>query len=164
MSAGVRHERRADLGCLREKNRTACIISVHACFVMSERHSSGAGTRFAEGALLARQESTVSKPISIRFFQSMPDEGLLALASHRLEELPDSWRREAQCSVVVRRHKPVGARAVHFVQVDFDCGPSAARICAESSDPDPYAALSRAFDTARASMLVQGASSHAAGT
>lgn len=106
----------------------------------------------------------MSKPISIKFFQSVPDEGLLALASHRLEDLPDSWRREAQCSVVVRRHKPAGARAVHFVQVDFDHGPHAARICAESSDADPYAALSRAFDMARASMMVRGVGSHATGT
>ena len=106
----------------------------------------------------------MSKPISIKFFQAMPDEGLLALASHRLEDLPDAWRREAQCSVVVRRHKAAGARAVHFVQVDFDRGAPAARICAESSDADPYAALSRAFDTARASMMVQSVSSHASGT
>lgn len=96
----------------------------------------------------------VSKPICIRFFESVPDEGLLALAAHRLEDLPDSWRREAQCSVVVRRHKAEGARAVHHVHVDFDRGPRAARICAESSDADPYAALSRAFDSARASMVV----------
>jgi hypothetical protein len=104
--------------------------------------------------LLAAQECTVSTPICIRFFESIPDEGLLALATHRLEELPDSWRREAQCSVVVRRHKADGARAVHHVQVDFERGPSGTRIYAESSDADPYAALSRAFDTARASMLV----------
>jgi hypothetical protein len=96
----------------------------------------------------------VSTPICIRFFESIPDEGLLALATHRLEELPDSWRREAQCSVVVRRHKAEGARAVHHVQVDFDRGTRGTRIYAESSDADPYAALSRAFDTARASMLV----------
>jgi hypothetical protein len=96
----------------------------------------------------------VSNPICIRFFESMPDEGLLALATHRLQDLPDSWRREAQCSVVVRRHKADGARAVHHVQVDFDRGPRGARIYAESSDADPYAALSRAFDTARASMRV----------
>ena len=95
----------------------------------------------------------MSKPICIRFFESMPDEGLLALASHRLDDLPDSWRREAQCSVVVRRHKAEGARAVHHVHVDFDRGPLQARIRAESSDADPYAALSKAFDTARASML-----------
>lgn len=96
----------------------------------------------------------MSKPICVRFFESVPDEGLLALATHRLEELPDSWRSEAQCSVVVRRHKADGARAVHHVQVDFDGGPLGARIYAESSDADPYAALSRAFDTARASMVV----------
>jgi hypothetical protein len=127
----------------------ARVFFMHSAALSAARHEACSGER-----CLPAQESTVSKPISIRFFESIPDEGLLALASHRLEDLPDSWRREAQCSVVVRRHKAVGARAVHHVQVDFDRGPSTTRICAESTDADPYAALSRAFDTARASMAV----------
>lgn len=86
----------------------------------------------------------------------MPDEGLLALANNRLEELPEEWRHKAQCSVVVRRHKATGARAMHHVQVDFDRGPDNSRIFASSSDADPYAALSRAFDSARASMSSAG--------
>ena len=94
----------------------------------------------------------MSKPIYIRFFGSLPDEGLLALANHRLEDFPDGWRSEAQCSVVVRRHKAEGARAVHHVHVDFDLGPQHGHVSAESSDADPYAALSRAFESARASM------------
>lgn len=97
------------------------------------------------------KRTTVSTPIRIRFCESMPDEGLLALANNRLEELPDEWR-STQCNVVVRRHKAEGARAMHHVQVDFDRGPESSRILASSSDADPYAALSRAFDSARASM------------
>jgi ribosome-associated translation inhibitor RaiA len=89
----------------------------------------------------------------VRFYDSLPDEGLLALANHRLEDLPDPWRHEAECSVVVRRDKPAGARAVHHVEVDFDRGPETAHIFARSSDADPYAALSRAFDSARASIV-----------
>lgn len=94
----------------------------------------------------------MKKPILIRFYQALPDEGLLALASHRVEELPDAWRHEAQCSVVVRRQKAVGAPALHHVHVDFDRGPERARVYADCTDPDPYAALSRAFESARASM------------
>jgi hypothetical protein len=89
----------------------------------------------------------------MRFCESLPDEGLLALAAHRLEDLPEQWRSEAQCSVIVRRHKAEGARAVHHVRVDFDRGPALARVWADCSDADPYAALSRAFDDARASMM-----------
>ena len=94
----------------------------------------------------------MSTQIRVRFCESLPDEGLLALANNRLEELPEEWRSKAQCSVVVRRHKATGARAMHHVQVDFDRGPDSSRISASSSDADPYAALSRAFDSARASM------------
>jgi ribosome-associated translation inhibitor RaiA len=89
----------------------------------------------------------------VRFYDSLPDEGLLALANHRLEDLPAPWSHEAECSVVVRRDKPAGSRAVHHVEVDFDRGPETARIFAQSSDADPYAALSRAFDSARASIV-----------
>jgi len=108
------------------------------------------------GALLAAEKDTVSTQIRIRFCESLPDEGLLALANNRLEDLPDEWRQRAQCSVIVRRHKPDGARAMHHVQVDFDRGPHSSRIFASSSDADPYAALSRAFDSARASMSSLG--------
>jgi hypothetical protein len=100
-----------------------------------------------------REELNVNRAIRIRFCDSAPDEGLLALANHRMEELPDIWRSEAQCSVVVRRHKSQGARAVHHVRVDFERGPQRAHVWADCSDTDPYAALSRAFDSARASML-----------
>jgi ribosome-associated translation inhibitor RaiA len=103
--------------------------------------------------MLAAKEDRVSKQIRIRFCESLPDEGLLALAHHRLEELPEPWRRDAQCSVIVRRHKPSGARAVHHVQIDFERGPTRSPIHAASSDADPYAALSRAFDSARDSMM-----------
>lgn len=95
----------------------------------------------------------MKKRLRVRFFDSLPDEGLLALAHHRLEDLPEPWRHEAECSVVVRRDKPEGARAVHHVEVDFDRGPESARVFAHSSDADPYAALSRAFDSARASIV-----------
>jgi hypothetical protein len=94
----------------------------------------------------------VTKRLHVRFYDSLPDEGLLALANHRLEDLPEPWRHEAECSVVVRRDKAVGARAVHHVAIDFDRGPERARVSAASSDADPYAALSRAFDSARASI------------
>lgn len=90
--------------------------------------------------------------VRLRFCESLPDEGLLALASHRFEELPEDVRRDAQCNVIVRRHKPHGERAVHHIEVDFDRGPSASRVHATCTDADPYAALSRAFDSARASL------------
>jgi hypothetical protein len=96
----------------------------------------------------------VTTRVRFRFCESLPDEGLLALASHRFAELPEDWRRDTQCNVVVRRHKENGARAVHHIEVDFDRGPCVSRVYATSSDTDPYAALSRAFDTARASMLM----------
>lgn len=95
----------------------------------------------------------MTKRLRVRFCDSLPDEGLLALANHRLEDLPEPWRHEAECSVVVRRDKPEGARAVHHVEVDFESGPERARVFAASSDADPYAALSRAFDSARASIV-----------
>jgi hypothetical protein len=101
----------------------------------------------------SQKEATVTKRLRVRFFDSLPDEGLLALANHRLEDLPEPWRHEAECSVVVRRDKPDGSRAVHHVEVDFDRGPETARVYAASSDTDPYAALSRAFDSARASIV-----------
>jgi ribosome-associated translation inhibitor RaiA len=106
--------------------------------------------------MLSAEEDIVSTQICIRFCESLPDEGLLALAHNRLEELPDEWRHRAQCSVIVRRHKASGARAMHHVEVDFDRGVEGARIFASSSDADPYAALSRAFDSARASMSPPG--------
>lgn len=91
--------------------------------------------------------------VQIRFFESLPDEGLLALASHRFEELPEPFRRNAQCNVIVRRQKADGAPAVHRVEVGFDRGPLASRLSATSTDPDPYAALSRAFDSVQKAML-----------
>ena len=90
--------------------------------------------------------------VRLRFCESLPDEGLLALASHRFDELPEDLRRDAQCNVIVRRYQPIGERAVHHIEVDFDRGPSASRVYATCSDRDPYAALSRAFDRARASL------------
>jgi hypothetical protein len=98
------------------------------------------------------KEVIVTTRVHFRFFESLPDEGLLALASHRFAELPEDLRRDAQCNVIVRRSKPHGARAVHHIEVDFERGPSASRVVAACSDPDPYAALSRAFDCARASL------------
>ncbi|HEX6240570.1 MAG TPA: hypothetical protein VFZ61_06750 [Polyangiales bacterium] len=79
---------------------------------------------------------------------------MLALASHRFEELPEELRRDAQCNVIVRRHKPHGERAVHHIEVDLDRGPSVSRVSAACSDPDPYVALSRAFDCARDSLTL----------
>jgi hypothetical protein len=101
----------------------------------------------------------VSKQIRMKFYQSLPDEGLLALASHRLDELPGDWRCNATCSVVVRRHKTDGARAVHHVQLDIDGGPTREHIYAMCSDTDPYAALSRAFEHACASMTLDAVQS-----
>jgi hypothetical protein len=112
-----------------------------------------AGTSLAAGERCSQKEVIVKKRLHVRFFDSLPDEGLLALAHHRLEDLPEPWRHEAECSVVVRRDKLAGARAVHHVEVDFDRGPHSARVFAHSSDADPYAALSRAFDSARASIV-----------
>lgn len=100
----------------------------------------------------------MSKQIRMKFYESLPDEGLLALATHRLEELPEHWRNSAQCSVIVRRHKAEGARAVHHVQVDIDGGPDSERVYATCSDADPYAALSRAFESARASITERNVS------
>lgn len=99
-------------------------------------------------------EGTVTTQVHFRFCESLPDEGLVALAAHRFEELPEDFRRDAQCNVMVRRQKTDGAPAVHHVELDFDRGPSASRVTAACSDNDPYAALSRAFDTARASMMM----------
>ena len=76
----------------------------------------------------------------------------MALASHRFAELPEDLRGDAQCYVIVRRQQPQGARALHHIEVEFDRGPSAPRVSASCTDPDPYAALSRAFESARASL------------
>lgn len=111
------------------------------------------GTTLAQSEHCSLQnEEHVSKPIRMKFYESPPDEGLLALASHRLEELPEPFCSSAQCNVTVRRHKPEGARAIHHVQVDLEIGPTRERIYASSSDADPYAALSRAFESALASV------------